>query len=302
MHFVPPMLRAFLEDPAAAGCSGLRRVLCSGEALPADLARRFHEVLPGVPLHNLYGPTEAAIDVTHWPCDPGEPGPVPIGRPVANTRTYVLDAGLRPVPPGATGELYLAGVQLARGYLDRPGLTAERFVADPYGPPGSRMYRTGDLARWTRDGALEYLGRTDQQVKVRGMRVEPGEIEATLLAHPDVTAAAVVLREEVLLAYVVTRPGAADPATLRAYAAGRLPEHMVPAAVVPLAALPLTRNGKLDRAALPVPTFAASPAARPTTRRRPSCAPSSPACSAWTASAPTTASSTWAATRCSRCG
>ncbi|WP_345599935.1 amino acid adenylation domain-containing protein [Thermocatellispora tengchongensis] len=263
VHFVPPMLRAFLEDPAAAGCSGLRRVLCSGEALPADLARRFHEVLPGVPLHNLYGPTEAAIDVTHWPCDPGEPGPVPIGRPVANTRTYVLDAGLRPVPPGATGELYLAGVQLARGYLDRPGLTAERFVADPYGPPGSRMYRTGDLARWTRDGALEYLGRTDQQVKVRGMRVEPGEIEATLLAHPDVTAAAVVLREEVLLAYVVTRPGAADPATLRAYAAGRLPEHMVPAAVVPLAALPLTRNGKLDRAALPVPTFAASPGRPP---------------------------------------
>nr|WP_237514660.1 non-ribosomal peptide synthase/polyketide synthase [Streptomyces sp. SID4945] len=257
-HFVPSMLRAFLAEPTVPGCASLRQVMCSGEALPAPLAARFHEVLPGCRLYNLYGPTEASVDVTAHEVGAAPGGTVPIGRPVRNTRTYVLDARLRPVPPGVAGELYLAGVQLARGYLGRAALTAERFVADPYGPAGTRMYRTGDLARWTADGELEYLGRTDEQVKLRGFRVEPGEIEAALSTHEDVAHATVVLREDRLVAYVVPAPGAAaDAATLRAHAAAALPEHMVPAAVLLLDALPLTPNGKLDRRALPAPDFAA---------------------------------------------
>ncbi|MCX5087583.1 non-ribosomal peptide synthase/polyketide synthase [Streptomyces sp. NBC_00365] len=256
-HFVPSMLRAFLDEPTAALCTGLRHVMCSGEALPSPLAARFHQVLPGSRLHNLYGPTEASVDVTAHEV-PADPATVPIGRPVWNTRTYVLDARLRPVPPGVAGELYLAGAQLARGYLGRPGLTAERFVADPYtDAPGARMYRTGDLARWTRDGELEYLGRADDQVKLRGFRIELGEIESVLAAHPAVAHATVVVRDDRLVAYAVPAPGTtADPAVLRAHAAATLPEYMVPAAVVTLDALPLTPNGKLDHRALPAPDFA----------------------------------------------
>ncbi|TMR17377.1 amino acid adenylation domain-containing protein [Nonomuraea turkmeniaca] len=261
-HFVPSMLEAFLAEPAATGCRSLRRVLCSGEALPAHVARRFRERL-GAELHNLYGPTEASVDVTSWEVGSAEGSGVPIGVPVWNTRAYVLDAALRPVPPEFAGELYLSGIQLARGYLDRPDLTAERFVADPFGPPGSRMYRTGDLARWTADGVLEYLGRTDDQVKVRGIRVELGEIEAVLASH--VERVAVVLRKDQpgtahLVAYVVTDR---DVAELRTVAEASLPAGMVPAAFVRLPELPLSVNGKLDRRALPAPDFAAAVTGRP---------------------------------------
>ena len=194
VHFVPSMLQVFLQEPAAGECTSLRRVLCSGEALPLDAVAQFGQVLDAE-LHNLYGPTEASVDVTSWRTST-EDTTVPIGRPVWNTRTYVLDAALRPVPPGTAGELYLAGVQLARGYLGRPGLSAERFVADPFGAPGSRMYRTGDVARFRPDGVLEFLGRGDEQIKIRGFRVEPGEIAATLATHDDVAHAVVVARED----------------------------------------------------------------------------------------------------------
>ncbi|MFD9593162.1 amino acid adenylation domain-containing protein [Kitasatospora sp. NPDC059973] len=265
LHFVPSMLRAFLEEPtAAAGCGGLRRAFCSGEALPGDVVERWYAALPDVPLHNLYGPTEAAVDVTHHPTEPGA-GVVPIGRPVWNTRLYVLDARLRPVPVGVPGELYLAGVQLARGYLGRPGLTAERFVASPFAD-GERLYRTGDLVRWAPDGTVEYLGRTDDQVKVRGFRIELGEIEAALEALPGVAQAAVAAREltpggaRQLVGYVAPAP--ADPDDLLAALAATLPEHMVPAVLVGLDALPLSLNGKLDRKALPAPRQAGDGAAR----------------------------------------
>jgi acyl carrier protein len=214
----------------------------------------FHALL-AADLHNLYGPTEASVDVTHWRCEPGAPT-VPIGRPVWNTRLYVLDVDLRPVPPGVPGELYLAGVQLARGYLKRPGLTANLFIANPFGPPGSRMYRTGDLVRWTAQGAVEYLGRTDHQVKIRGFRIELGEVEAVLAGQPDVTECVVVERHGRLVAYVT--PAQLDVAVLREAAATYLPDYMVPAAVVPLDYLPLSANGNLDRRALPDPDWAAN--------------------------------------------
>ncbi|MEC3981387.1 non-ribosomal peptide synthase/polyketide synthase [Amycolatopsis sp. H20-H5] len=252
VHFVPSMLALFLEEPTAVTCTRLRRVICSGEALPGELARRFHGVLDAE-LHNLYGPTEASVDVTFLPVTgEGHPGSVPIGRPVWNTRVYVLDARLRPVPPGVAGELYLAGAQLARGYLARPGLTSERFVADPFGGAGERLYRTGDLARWSADGVLEFLGRADDQVKIRGFRVELGEIEAALTRM--VSHAVVVVREDRLVAYVVG--STVDGDALRVSLAETLPEHMVPAAILRLDEIPLTPNGKLDRAALPAPEFA----------------------------------------------
>ncbi|MCX5400831.1 amino acid adenylation domain-containing protein [Streptomyces sp. NBC_00102] len=257
VHFVPSMLQVFLAEPEAARCTGLTRVFCSGEALARETANLFAVTLPGAGLHNLYGPTEAAVDVTHHTCVAGDGGPVPIGRPVWNTRLYVLDAALQLCPPGVPGELYLAGRQLADGYLDRPELTAARFVADPFGPAGSRMYRTGDLARWTGQGEVEYLGRTDHQVKLRGQRIELGEIEAALSTQPGVEGACALVREDEggeqrLVGYV---QGKADPAGVRAALARVLPDHMVPAAVVVLAAFPLSPAGKLDRRALPAPVF-----------------------------------------------
>ncbi|EGX58618.1 NRPS/siderophore biosynthesis protein, partial [Streptomyces zinciresistens K42] len=274
MHFVPSMLEAFLRsedvgtDPAWA--ASLRRVFSSGEALPVPAARRWRE-LTGVALHNLYGPTEAAVDVTHHPCDDLGDGPsVPLGRPVWNTGLRVLDTCLRPVPDGVPGELYLTGVQLARGYHARPALTAERFTADPHGPAGSRMYRTGDLVRRRADGVVEYLGRTDRQVKLRGNRIEPGEIEAALAGLPEVAQAAVTVREDTLVAHVVPAPGVRPgPAALRDALAGVLPAPLIPGAWVVLDALPLTPSGKLDRAALPAPqSVRAAPRAPRTPREQ----------------------------------
>ncbi|MBB0242683.1 amino acid adenylation domain-containing protein [Streptomyces alkaliphilus] len=277
VHFVPSMLEAFLAAAEPADRTSLRRVICSGEALSGRTARRFlassgtgsHHPIE---LHNLYGPTEAAVDVTAHRCDPDEPGAgVPIGRPVWNTRVLVLDAVLRPVPAGVAGELYLAGPQLADGYLGRPGLTAERFVADPWGPPGTRMYRTGDLARRTVEGELEFLGRADHQVKIRGFRIEPGEIEAALALSPDVDRVVVVARDDNptgpgdhrLVAYLVPAPGTTpDHDALRELVSATLPAHMVPAAFVTLDRLPTTANGKLDRRALPAPDYGAGSTGR----------------------------------------
>ena len=258
-HFVPSMLRVFLDDPQVARCAGLARMICGGEPLTSGLAARFSAQLD-VELIHSYGPTETTVDVTFWPCPRGVGAVVPIGRPVANTHVFVLDGWLEPVPVGVAGELYVAGAQLARGYLGRAALTAQRFVACPH-MSGQRMYRTGDLVKWTPGGDLVFCGRSDDQVKIRGFRVEPGEVEATLNAHPAVAHAAVIARENQpgrsqLTGYVVAVPGrASDPAQIREFAAARLPDYMVPAAVVVLDELPVTANGKLDRAALPAPVF-----------------------------------------------
>ncbi|GIG87190.1 non-ribosomal peptide synthetase [Plantactinospora endophytica] len=234
-------------------------VLVGTETVPPDLIGRWAQRLR---LFAAYGLTEATVNSTLWRAEPDWSGPVPIGLPDPNTRAYVLDERLRPVPPGVVGELYVGGRGLARGYLGRPGLTAERFVADPYAPAGARMYRTGDRARWRADGILDFLGRVDDQVKIRGFRIELGEVEAVLARHPAVRQAAVVVHRNAdltrLAGYVVPADGPVDPAEVRAHAAELLPDYMVPAAVLVLAGpLPLTANGKLDRRALPAPDWAA---------------------------------------------
>jgi len=271
LHFVPSMLRAFLEEEGLERCTSIRRVVCSGEALPFDLQERLFARL-GAELHNLYGPTEAAVDVTSHRCAPGDPrGIVPIGRPIANLRIHLLGRDLRPVPAGVPGELAIGGAGLARGYLGRPDLTAERFLPDATEETaGGRLYRTGDLARWLSDGSIEFLGRLDFQVKIRGFRIELGEVEAALLEHSRVKEAVVVARDlargqrqgQSLVAYVVPRGGEADVSELREALLRRLPQHMVPAAFVVLPTLPLTRSGKVDRKALPAPERGAGPTRR----------------------------------------
>ncbi|HHM6930645.1 TPA: non-ribosomal peptide synthase/polyketide synthase [Pseudomonas aeruginosa] len=254
LHFVPSMLQAFLQDEDVVSCTSLKRIVCSGEALPADAQQQVFAKLPQAGLYNLYGPTEAAIDVTHWSCVEEDKDAVPIGRPIANLACYILDGNLEPVPVGVLGELYLAGRGLARGYHQRPGLTAERFVASPF-VAGERMYRTGDLARYRADGVIEYAGRIDHQVKLRGLRIELGEIEARLLEHPWVREAAVLAVDgKQLVGYVVLESESGDwREALAAHLAASLPEYMVPAQWLALERMPLSPNGKLDRKALPAP-------------------------------------------------
>jgi amino acid adenylation domain-containing protein len=243
LHFVPSVLRAFLAEPGAP-LPTVRLLVCSGEALAPDLVAAAHGRLDAE-VHNLYGPTEAAIDVTAARCVPGLP--VTIGRPIANTRAHVVDAELRPVPVGVAGELVLGGVQLARGYRGAPAATAAAFVPDPF-EPGARLYRTGDLARLRADGEIEHLGRVDRQVKIGGHRVEPGEVETAITAHPAVTAAAVTVHSGRLVAHVV--PADVDPAVLREHLRGLLPDAVVPGLWRGRDALPLTPSGKTDHSAL----------------------------------------------------
>ncbi len=278
IEFVPSMLHLFLEHPAAVACVSLRHILCGGESLSADLMQRCLATMPGAELHNLYGPTEAAIGAVHWRCRPQQgDGPVPIGHPIANTTVHLLDAEGLPVPLGDTGELHIGGVQVGRGYVGRDDLTQERFVPDPFSEAAhARLYRTGDLARQRPDGALEYLGRLDDQVKLHGQRLEIGEIEAALDRHPAVARSLVALREgpsgdPLLVAYVVPPDRAIASGELaveeltgrwREHLRGLLPAYMVPSAFVALEALPLTPSGKLDRRALPAPSYAQAVGAR----------------------------------------
>jgi amino acid adenylation domain-containing protein len=264
LHFVPPMLDAFLAALPGTQYPSLRQVMCSGQALPRDLQQRFHQQLPATQLHNLYGPTEASVDVTAWQCREDDATiSVPIGQPIANIQIHILDENLDVVPAGVAGELHIAGIGLARGYLNRGELTAEKFVPNPFSrEPGARMYKSGDLARYRADGNIEYLGRIDHQVKIRGFRIELGEIEAALTALPAVREAVVLARDDGpggqrLAAYLVLHEGSAteafDPASLRQALLQSLPEYMVPAYFMQITHLPLTSSGKLDRKSLPAP-------------------------------------------------
>ncbi|MEV0948825.1 amino acid adenylation domain-containing protein, partial [Rhodococcus sp. NPDC049939] len=294
IFLTPALLGLLTEDTDGITerlCTHLTRIVAAGDVLRTDVAAYFNAHHPHVTLANAYGPTETTICATAHTVSTGDVAPgaaagVPIGAPLTTVQVYVLDTGLRPVPTGVIGELYIAGEQVARGYHHRPALTAGRFLPNPFGTDGTRMYRTGDLVRWTADGILDYLGRTDDQVKIRGFRIEPGEIEATLTSHPAVTQAAVITRptrpigsgepatddealgqtaDKQLIGYIVLdlhthagEPGDRESALvpeIRAYVAGRLPEYMVPAAIVILDSLPVTANGKLDRKALPAPDF-----------------------------------------------
>ncbi|PRA31359.1 non-ribosomal peptide synthetase [Pseudomonas poae] len=251
LHFVPPLLQLFIDEPLVAECTSLRRLFSGGEALPAELRNRVLAQLPAVQLHNRYGPTETAINVTHWHCRVEDGERSPIGRPLGNVICRVLDEQLNPVPLGVPGELCIGGIGLARGYLGRPGLTAERFVADH---SGTRLYRTGDRARFSADGVIEYLGRLDQQVKLRGFRVEPEEIEARLLALDGIAQAVVLVRDAQLIGYY-TAHGELDEHQIKTALAAELPEYMVPALLMRLDAMPLSPSGKLDRRALPTPVW-----------------------------------------------
>ncbi|MFW9264014.1 non-ribosomal peptide synthase/polyketide synthase [Nostoc sp. CALU 546] len=283
LHFVPSMLQIFLEELRLKDCISLKRVICSGEALPLELQERFFACL-GCQLHNLYGPTEAAIDVTFWECQPeSNLKTVPIGRPISNTQIYILDQNLQPVPVGVPGELHIGGAGLARGYLNRPELTEQKFIPNPFsGSRGAgeqrsrgvrerrrkivqspvaspRLYKTGDLARYLPDGNIEYLGRIDNQVKIRGFRIELGEIEAALSQHQDVQTSVVIVREDTpgdkrLVGYIVPQPQITPTVSvLRSFLKEKLPEYMIPSAIAILESLPLTSNGKIDRRALPAP-------------------------------------------------
>ncbi|MFP2930364.1 amino acid adenylation domain-containing protein, partial [Pyxidicoccus sp. 3LG] len=309
MQAVPSLLRVLLDEGALAGATHLRWLLSGGEALPAALVSRLREALPRTRLSNNYGPTETTIDATCLLVEDEAPGDVvSIGRPVANAQVYVLDASLQAAPVGVPGELFVGGMGLARGYLGQPALTAERFIPHPFPPtPGERLYRTGDKVRWDADGTLEYLGRIDSQVKLRGFRIEPGELEAALRVSPAVAEAAAVVREDGstgprLVAYVVPAPGAGlDTAELRASLAKRLPGYMVPSAIVPLPALPLLPSGKLDRKALPAPDAPVETGASLVAPRTPMeelLAGVFAQVLGLTRVGATTTSSTWAATRC----
>ncbi len=259
IHFVPSMLHLFLEAADQQQCTSLKNVVLSGEALTVDLLQRYFAILKA-PLYNLYGPTEAAVDVSYWQCDPDFRGPsVPIGRPISNTTLYILDKKGEPVPIGQSGELHIGGVQVARGYHNRPELTAEKFIRDPFSEdPSARLYKTGDLCRFLPDGNIEYLGRIDFQVKIRGNRIELGEIEAAILNDPAVHQCAVVVREDApgekrLVAYIVESAEQFSLTDMRKNLAETLPEYMIPAIFVPMPELPLTPSGKTDRCALPKP-------------------------------------------------
>ncbi|MGH7927237.1 MAG: non-ribosomal peptide synthetase, partial [Candidatus Binatia bacterium] len=259
-EFVPSMLRLLLEEKGIESCGTLKRVFSGGEVLPLEVQKSFFEKLPA-DLYNTYGPTEASVDVTHWKCKPNsDEQNIPIGGAIGNTAIYVLDPHLNPLPIGIPGELHIGGIGLARGYLNQPELTAEKFIPNPFGcEPGSRLYKTGDLARYRPDGNIEFLGRLDHQVKVRGLRIELGEIEAALRCHPAVREAVVLAREDaagdkLLVAYVVPQQRVALAfGELRTFLKDMLPAYMIPSSFVSMDALPLTVNGKVDRNALPAP-------------------------------------------------